>query len=68
MSFPPSVFRERDRILFPFSLHEGETDFPTIMCLVLLIHIPEPNSFTGEDILELQCQGGMLVMDMLLEH
>jgi tRNA modification GTPase len=35
---------------------------------VLLIHFPAPNSFTGEDILELQGHGGMVVLDMLLEH
>jgi len=35
---------------------------------VLLIHFPAPNSFTGEDILEVQGHGGMVVLDMLLEH
>ena len=35
---------------------------------VLLIYFPAPNSFTGEDVLELQGHGGMVVLDMLLEH
>lgn len=35
---------------------------------VLLIFFPSPDSFTGEDILELQGHGGVVVMDMLLEH
>ena len=35
---------------------------------VLLIFFPAPNSFTGEDVLELQGHGGMVVLDMLLEH
>lgn len=35
---------------------------------VLLIYFPAPNSFTGEDILELQGHGGIVVLDMLLEH
>ena len=35
---------------------------------VLLIFFPAPNSFTGEDVLELQGHGGVVVQDMLLEH
>ena len=35
---------------------------------VLLIYFPSPNSFTGEDVLELQGHGGIVVLDMLLEH
>ena len=35
---------------------------------VLLIFFPAPNSFTGEDVLELQGHGGIVVLDMLLEH
>jgi len=35
---------------------------------VLLIYFPAPNSFTGEDVLELQGHGGIVVLDMLLEH
>ena len=35
---------------------------------VLLLYFPAPNSFTGEDVLELQGHGGVVVMDMLLEH
>ncbi len=32
----------------------------------LLLHFPGPNSFTGEDVLELQGHGGPVVMQMLL--
>jgi tRNA modification GTPase len=35
---------------------------------VLLILFPSPHSFTGEDVLELQGHGGIVVLDMLLEH
>lgn len=35
---------------------------------VLLLFFPAPNSFTGEDVLELQGHGGVVVLDMLLEH
>lgn len=35
---------------------------------VLLIFFPSPHSFTGEDVLELQGHGGIVVLDMLLEH
>jgi tRNA modification GTPase len=34
----------------------------------LLIFFPAPNSFTGEDVLEIQGHGGTVVLDMLLEH
>lgn len=34
----------------------------------LVIHFVSPDSFTGEDVLELQGHGGMVVMDMLLER
>ncbi len=32
----------------------------------LAIHFPAPNSFTGEDVLELQAHGGMVVLQLLL--
>ncbi|QJP06864.1 tRNA uridine-5-carboxymethylaminomethyl(34) synthesis GTPase MnmE [Pseudomonas multiresinivorans] len=34
----------------------------------LLLFFPGPNSFTGEDVLELQGHGGPVVMDMLLQR
>ena len=33
----------------------------------LAIYFPAPNSFTGEDVLELQCHGSPMVVDCLLE-
>ena len=35
---------------------------------VIVIYFPAPNSFTGDDVVELQGHGGVLVLDMLLEH
>ena len=35
---------------------------------VLVLYFPAPHSFTGEHVIELQGHGGMVVMDMLLEH
>jgi tRNA modification GTPase len=32
----------------------------------LALHFPAPNSFTGEDVLELQAHGGMVVLQLLL--
>tara|TARA_R110002110_G_scaffold65206_5_gene180068 strand:- start:5872 stop:7212 length:1341 start_codon:yes stop_codon:yes gene_type:complete len=32
----------------------------------LALYFPGPNSFTGEDVLELQCHGGVVVVNMLL--
>ena len=34
----------------------------------LTLFFPAPNSFTGEDVLELQAHGGPVVMDMLLQR
>ena len=34
----------------------------------LLLFFPGPNSFTGEDVIELQGHGGPVVLDMLLQH
>ena len=35
---------------------------------VILLFFSAPNSFTGEDVLELQGHGGSVLLDMLLEH
>lgn len=34
----------------------------------LLLYFPAPNSFTGEDVLEVQAHGGRVVLDMLLRR
>ncbi|MBF0145252.1 MAG: tRNA uridine-5-carboxymethylaminomethyl(34) synthesis GTPase MnmE [Magnetococcales bacterium] len=34
---------------------------------VLLIHFPGPHSFTGEDVLEIQCHGSPIIIDAILE-
>jgi tRNA modification GTPase len=34
----------------------------------LLLHFPQPNSFTGEDVVELQTHGSPVVLDMLLRR
>ncbi|EPE37556.1 tRNA modification GTPase MnmE [Candidatus Photodesmus katoptron] len=34
----------------------------------IAIYFPEPHSFTGEDVLELQGHGSPFVMDMLIQH
>lgn len=35
---------------------------------VLLLYFPAPNSFTGEDVLEIQGHGGPVILDMILQH
>lgn len=40
----------------------------TIIDQGLAIYFPTPHSFTGEDILELQCHGSSIIMDILLEN
>ena len=34
----------------------------------LALYFPNPNSFTGEDVLELQGHGGPIVLDLLLQQ
>lgn len=34
----------------------------------LVLYFPNPHSFTGEDVLELQCHGGAVVLDIILKQ
>ncbi|QJC30161.1 tRNA uridine-5-carboxymethylaminomethyl(34) synthesis GTPase MnmE [Enterobacteriaceae endosymbiont of Plateumaris sericea] len=34
----------------------------------IALWFPKPNSFTGEDVFELQCHGGPIVLDLLINH
>lgn len=54
--------------LRPRHAHYGafHGDADTILDEGLLLYFPGPNSFTGEDVLELQGHGGPVVLDMLL--
>ncbi|MFI4938336.1 MAG: tRNA uridine-5-carboxymethylaminomethyl(34) synthesis GTPase MnmE [Candidatus Berkiellales bacterium] len=52
----------RQAILRPFYHSSG-----MVIDQGLVIYFPEPNSFTGEEVLELQGHGGPVVMDLLLE-
>ncbi len=47
----------------PFKDEDGRT-----LDRGIAIYFPRPHSFTGEDVLELQGHGGMVVMDLLLEQ
>lgn len=47
----------------PFHADDGE-----VIDEGLMLFFPGPNSFTGEDVLELQGHGGPVVMDMLLQR
>lgn len=42
--------------------HKNQIDFG------IALYFPNPNSFTGEDVLELQGHGGPVIIDMLLEQ
>ncbi len=45
----------------PFAAHDG-----TPIDRGIAIHFPAPNSYTGEDVLELQAHGGPVVLQLLL--
>lgn len=44
------------------------TDTSEILDQGIAIYFPSPNSFTGEDVLELQAHGGHFLIDKLLNH
>lgn len=48
------------------TLAEFKADDGSTIDSGLLLYFPDPNSFTGEDVLELQGHGGPVVMQMLL--
>lgn len=35
---------------------------------VLVVHFPQPNSFTGEDLVEIQCHGSPVIIEKILER
>jgi tRNA modification GTPase len=53
----------REACFKPFLDHNGE-----VIDSGLAIFFPNPHSFTGEDVLELQGHGGPVVMDLLLQR
>ena len=55
------VLRPREAAYLPFRDAGGEP-----VDHGLAIHFPSPNSFTGEDVLELQAHGGAVVLQLLL--
>jgi len=58
---PP--LRTRHALFTPFVDAEGETIDSGIV-----LYFPAPASYTGEDILELQCHGGSIILDMVLKR
>ena len=58
------------RELSPRYAHYGDffTEDDTVIDQGLALYFPGPNSFTGEDVLELQGHGGPVVLDMLLRR
>lgn len=55
------VLKPREAAYLPFRDADGEP-----VDHGLAIHFPSPNSFTGEDVLELQAHGGAVVLQLLL--
>lgn len=45
------------------SLHHNDT----LLDQVLLISMPKPNSFTGEDVVEISCHGNPLIVQQIIE-
>ena len=55
------VLKPREATYLPFRSSDGST-----IDQGLAIHFPGPNSYTGEDVLELQAHGGPVVLQLLL--
>ncbi len=55
--------KPRKAIYIPFYSNKGEAIDEGIA-----LFFPAPNSFTGEDVLELQAHGGPVILDILLQH
>ncbi len=71
-SIASSVFHEKNN--GPISTYEGYRayfgniiDKENVMDEVILLVFKEPHSFTGEDTIEIQCHGGILMMKRILE-
>jgi tRNA modification GTPase len=59
----PFPFRPRHAHYLPFLAADGE-----VIDHGLVLYFPGPNSYTGEDVLELQGHGGPVVLKMLLDR
>lgn len=57
----PLVFKPRTATL-------ATLETPTFTDQVIVIHFPAPNSFTGEDIVEIQAHGGAFLLQQIVEH
>ena len=55
------ALKSREATYLPFRANDGST-----IDKGLAIHFPAPNSYTGEDVLELQAHGGPVVLQLLL--
>lgn len=55
------ALKPREATYLPFRAADGST-----LDQGLAIHFPAPNSYTGEDVLELQAHGGPVVLQLLL--
>jgi len=67
------IFRRKNRKtlpLNPYRLHLGEIINPSsqeVIDEVLLAYMPAPASYTREDVVEIQCHSGFLVLEKILE-
>jgi tRNA modification GTPase len=55
------ILRPREATYLPFRAADGSA-----IDQGLALHFPAPHSYTGEDVLELQAHGGMVVLQLLL--
>ncbi len=64
----PADLSEPNRVRYGYVIDVSrETSDPGIVDEVLLINLKAPHSYTGEDTVELDCHGGVLMMKRILE-
>lgn len=54
--------------LIPRTATFGEISIPDVKDFCIVLYFPTPNSFTGEDVIEIQAHGGSFLLQKILDH
>ncbi|MCL2755685.1 MAG: tRNA uridine-5-carboxymethylaminomethyl(34) synthesis GTPase MnmE [Firmicutes bacterium] len=61
-------FNHNSNTLTPRYATYGTLATPSVTDSVIVIYFPNPNSFTGEDVIEIHAHGGYFLLEKILEH
>jgi tRNA modification GTPase len=62
-----SFFKVADKKIEPRFLHLGEINEPTLREKCPMVYFKAPNSFTGEDVVEIHCHGGTYITSAIID-